>query len=61
MSIVGQPERHTQNRIVKVFRGQLHYDYLGKDNLNLPCIKYKLFCAIAGTIATLGKMLPFKS
>lgn len=26
---IGQPERHTQNRIVKLFRDTLHYDYLG--------------------------------
>ncbi len=27
--MIGQPERHTQNRIVKLFQEQLHYDYLG--------------------------------
>lgn len=27
--MIGQPERHTQNRIVKLFKEQLHYDYLG--------------------------------
>lgn len=26
---IGQPERHTQNRIVKLFKEQLDYDYLG--------------------------------
>jgi len=40
MSTVGQIERHTQNRIVKLFREQLHYDYLGDwedrlDNSNI--------------------------
>ncbi len=30
MSDIGQPERHTQNRIVKLFREQLGYTYLGK-------------------------------
>ncbi|MBC3789395.1 type I restriction endonuclease subunit R [Spirosoma utsteinense] len=29
MDTVGQPERHTQNRIVKLFREKLQYDYLG--------------------------------
>ncbi|MGM9511648.1 type I restriction endonuclease subunit R [Larkinella sp. GY13] len=29
MNTVGQPERHTQNRIVKLFRDKLHYGYLG--------------------------------
>jgi type I restriction enzyme, R subunit len=29
MNTIGQPERHTQNRIVKLFQEQLHYDYLG--------------------------------
>lgn len=38
--MIGQPERHTQNRIVKLFREQLHYDYLGNwedrpDNRNI--------------------------
>ena len=27
--MIGQPERITQNRIVKLFSEQLHYDYLG--------------------------------
>jgi len=27
--MIGQPERMTQNRIVQLFREQLHYDYLG--------------------------------
>ena len=27
--MIGQPERATQNRIVKLFQEQLHYDYLG--------------------------------
>jgi type I restriction enzyme, R subunit len=27
--MIGQPERITQNRIVKLFKEQLHYDYLG--------------------------------
>lgn len=27
--MIGQPERHTQNRIVKLFQEQLQYDYLG--------------------------------
>lgn len=40
MSTVGQPERHSQNRIVQVFRQQLQYDYLGNwedrlDNSNI--------------------------
>jgi type I restriction enzyme, R subunit len=40
MSTVGQIERHTQNRIVKLFREQLQYDYLGNwedrlDNSNI--------------------------
>lgn len=29
MRIIGQPERHTQNRIVQLFKEQLHYTYLG--------------------------------
>ena len=29
MSNVGQKERKTQNRVVKFFKEQLHYDYLG--------------------------------
>ena len=29
MPTVGQPERHTQNRIVELFREQLQYQYLG--------------------------------
>ena len=29
MTNIGQPERHTQNRIVQLFREQLHYNYLG--------------------------------
>jgi type I restriction enzyme R subunit len=29
MSDVGQPERHTQDRVVKLFRDRLDYDYLG--------------------------------
>ena len=29
MDTVGQPERHTQNRVVKLFRDQLQYNYLG--------------------------------
>lgn len=29
MNYIGRPERHTQNRIVQLFREQLHYDYLG--------------------------------
>jgi len=29
MSTVGQKERATQNRVVKLFREQLGYDYLG--------------------------------
>ena len=28
-STIGQAERHTQNRIVQLFKEQLHYDYLG--------------------------------
>ncbi|WP_416438848.1 type I restriction endonuclease subunit R [Phnomibacter sp. MR] len=27
--MVGQPERHTQNRVVQLFKEQLHYHYLG--------------------------------
>ena len=36
MSQIGQPERVSQNRIIKLFCGQLHYDYLGnwEDRLN---------------------------
>lgn len=38
-NIIGQPERATQNRVVKFFRDQLGYDYLGdlhdKNNSNL--------------------------
>lgn len=36
MKIIGQVERATQNRIVKLFIEQLHYDYLGnwEDRLN---------------------------
>ena len=36
MSAVGQAERHTQNRIVKLFRERLSYEYLGnwEDRLN---------------------------
>jgi type I restriction enzyme R subunit len=29
MSIFGSPERFTQNRIIAIFRGELHYRYLG--------------------------------
>jgi len=29
MNIIGEPERYTQNRIIKLFREQLHYEYLG--------------------------------
>lgn len=29
MDSVGQIERHTQNRVVKLFKEQLHYEYLG--------------------------------
>jgi type I restriction enzyme R subunit len=29
MPTVGQIERHTQHRIVQLFKKQLHYDYLG--------------------------------
>ena len=29
MSIIGQPERATQNRIIALFRDELHYRYLG--------------------------------
>jgi len=29
MTIVGQPERITQNRVVKLFRDELKYTYLG--------------------------------
>ena len=29
MSDVGQIERNTQNRVVKLFRERLEYDYLG--------------------------------
>ena len=40
MNEIGQPERITQNRIIKLFREQLHYDYLGNwedrlDNSNI--------------------------
>ncbi len=36
MNDVGQPERHTQNRVVKLFRDTLHYTYLGnrEDEVN---------------------------
>ena len=29
MSAIGQPERVTQNRVIKLFREVLGYDYLG--------------------------------
>lgn len=29
MSTIGQPERETQNRVVALFKDELHYDYLG--------------------------------
>ncbi|MDD2800118.1 MAG: HsdR family type I site-specific deoxyribonuclease, partial [Methylococcales bacterium] len=29
MTTIGQPERATQNRIITLFRDELHYDYLG--------------------------------
>jgi type I restriction enzyme, R subunit len=40
MSNIGQPERETQNRIIRLFRSKLKYDYLGNlidkaDNSNL--------------------------
>ena len=40
MSIVGQKERATQNRVVKLFRDHLDYTYLGdwherEDNSNI--------------------------
>ena len=36
MGSIGQPERATQNRIIDLFRDELHYDYLGDwtDRLN---------------------------
>ena len=44
MSTTGQPERHTQNRIVQLFRDQLHYDYFGnlEDNPNNSNIEVAL-------------------
>ena len=43
MSAVGQAERHTQNRIVKLFRERLSYEYLGnwEDRLNNSNIEEK--------------------
>ena len=39
MSIIGKPERATQNRVVKLFRDELGYLYLGdwrdRDNSNI--------------------------
>ncbi len=48
MSKIGQPERTTQNRVVKLFRDQLGYDYLGdlhdenNSNLKLELLTYWL-------------------
>ena len=40
MSTIGQPERETQNRVIALFRNELHYRYLGDwtdrpDNKNI--------------------------
>ena len=42
--MIGQPERHTQNRIVQLFRDQLHYHYLGnwEDRFNNQNIEESL-------------------
>jgi type I restriction enzyme R subunit len=29
MSTIGKPERETQNRVIALFRDELHYRYLG--------------------------------
>ena len=35
MTIIGQPERATQNRVIALFRDELSYQYLG-DKTDLP-------------------------
>lgn len=58
MDYIGQPERHTQNRIVQLFRDQLHYHYLGnwEDRYNNQNIEESLlqnFLAEQGHIQVL--------
>lgn len=58
MNIIGQPERHTQNRIVQLFKEQLHYRYLGnwEDRYNNQNIEESLlqnFLAEQGHIQVL--------
>ena len=56
--MIGQPERHTQNRIVQLFKEQLHYHYLGnwEDRYNNQNIEESLlqnFLAEQGHIQVL--------
>lgn len=58
MSEVGQIERKTQNRVVKLFREQLDYKYLGnweerEDNRNIEESLFKKYLAEAGYNETL--------
>lgn len=52
MSAVGQPERVTQNRVVALFRDELHYQYLGDkgehSNSNIEEVLLARYLASAG-------------
>ena len=58
MDYIGQPERHTQTRIVQVFKEQLHYNYLGNwedrpNNQNIEESLLQNFLAAQGHIQVL--------
>lgn len=52
MSAIGQPERATQNRVVALFRDELHYQYLGdkgeQSNSNIEEALLSTYLASAG-------------